>query len=67
LVKEAIDAFIFNDNGQLYITFKAYGLDDRPIEILGSKLSADGLKLEGEPFSLIKRRPAFRYGGTKHP
>jgi beta-xylosidase len=24
--KEAIDAFIFNDNGQLYITFKAYGL-----------------------------------------
>jgi beta-xylosidase len=52
--KEAIDAFVFNDNGQLYITFKAYGLDKRPIEILGSKLSADGLKLEGEPFSLLK-------------
>ncbi|AMR31262.1 beta-xylosidase [Mucilaginibacter sp. PAMC 26640] len=51
---EAIDAFIFNDNGQLYITFKAYGLDNRPIEILGSKLSADGLKLEGQPFSLLK-------------
>jgi beta-xylosidase len=52
--KEAIDAFLFNDNGQLYITFKAYGLDKRPIEILGYKLSADGLKLEGEPFSLLK-------------
>lgn len=52
--KEAIDPFIFNDGGQLYITFKAYGLDDRPIELLGSKLSADGLKLEGELFSLLK-------------
>jgi len=52
--KEAIDAFVFNDKGQLYITFKAYGLDKRPIEILASKLSANGLKLEGEPFSLLK-------------
>jgi beta-xylosidase len=52
--KEAIDAFVFRDDGQLYITFKAYGLDNRPIEILGCKLSADGLKLEGEPFSLLK-------------
>lgn len=52
--KEAIDGFVFNDNGQLYITFKAYGLDNRPIEILGSRLSADGLKLEGEVFSLLK-------------
>ncbi|WP_236059857.1 family 43 glycosylhydrolase [Chitinophaga rhizophila] len=52
--KEAIDAFVFNDNGQLYITFKAYGLDDRPIELLGSRLSADGLKTEGELFSLLK-------------
>jgi beta-xylosidase len=52
--KEAIDAFVYNDNGQLYITFKAYGLDNMPIEILGSKLSADGLKLEGELFTLFK-------------
>lgn len=52
--KEAIDPFIFNDGGQLYITFKAYGLDDRPIEILGGRLSADGLKTEGEFFSLLK-------------
>lgn len=50
---EAIDAFIFDDNGQLYITWKAYGLDKRPIELIGSKLSADGLRLEGEPFSLM--------------
>jgi beta-xylosidase len=52
--KEAIDAFIFNDNGQLYITYKAFGLDGRPIEILGRKLSSDGLKLEGNLFSLFK-------------
>ena len=52
--KEAIDAFVYNENGQLYITFKAYGLDDRPIEILGSKLSNDGLKLVGEPFTIFK-------------
>lgn len=50
---EAIDAFVYDDNGQLYISWKAYGLDKRPIEILGSKLSADGLKLEGEPFTLL--------------
>jgi beta-xylosidase len=50
---EAIDAFVFDDNGQLYITWKAYGLDERPIELIGSKLSDDGLHLEGEPFSLM--------------
>lgn len=52
--KEAIDGFVINDNGQLYISFKAYGLDKRPIEILCAKLSADGLKMEGEPFSLLR-------------
>jgi len=51
---ESIDPFIYNDNGQLYMSFKAYGLDDRPIELLGIKLSADGLKTEGETFSLLK-------------
>ncbi|RCH56721.1 beta-xylosidase [Mucilaginibacter hurinus] len=51
---EAIDAFVFNDNGQLYITWKAYGLAGKPIEILGSKLSADGFKLEGEPVTLLR-------------
>lgn len=52
--KEAIDAFVYDDDGQLYISFKAYGLDNRPIELLGSKLSPDGLKLKGETFSLLK-------------
>lgn len=50
---EAIDAFVYNDNGQLYISWKAYGLDKRPIELLGCKLSSDGLELDGEPFSLL--------------
>ncbi|MEO6316440.1 MAG: glycoside hydrolase family 43 protein [Chitinophagaceae bacterium] len=52
--KEAIDAFVFEDEGRLYITFKAYGLDERPIEILGSALSEDGLQLAGSIFSLFK-------------
>jgi len=51
---EDIDAFVYNDNGQLYITWKAYGLDPRPDEILGCKLSADGLSLEGEPFTVLR-------------
>ncbi len=50
---EAIDAFVYDDNGQLYITWKAYGLDRRPIEIVGSKLSSDGLRLEGEMFTML--------------
>jgi len=52
--KEAIDPFVLEDNGELYITFKAYGLDQRPIELLGCKLSNDGLKVEGEPFTLLR-------------
>ncbi len=51
---EAIDAFVYDDEGRLYITWKAYGLDDRPIEILGARLSEDGLRLEGEPFSMLR-------------
>lgn len=52
--KEAIDPFVYNDNGQLYITFKAYGLDSRPIEIVVRKLSPDGLKAGEEVVSLLK-------------
>ena len=51
---EAIDAFIFEDEGKLYISWKAYGLDPRPIELLCSEISPDGLKLVGEPFMLLK-------------
>jgi len=53
--KEAIDAFVVEDNGKLFITWKAYGLDkDRGIEILGAELAPDGLKVTGKEFSLIK-------------
>jgi beta-xylosidase len=52
--REAIDPFIFKDGGQLYITFKAYGLDKRPIELLADKLSPDGLTAKGEIISLLK-------------
>lgn len=51
---EAIDAFVYDDNGQLYITWKAYGLDGgRPIELLGCRLSSDGLYLNGKPFTML--------------
>ncbi len=51
--KEAIDAYVFkDDDGKLYITWKAYGLEERPIEILASELSPDGLSLKGAHFTL---------------
>ena len=46
--KEAIDAYVFDDQGQLHVSWKAYGLDKRPIELLSSRLSDDGLSLTGE-------------------
>ena len=51
---EAIDAFVLEDKGNLYISWKAYGLDNRPIELLACKLTPDGLKLAGQPFSLLR-------------
>tara|TARA_R110002049_G_scaffold308913_1_gene514888 strand:+ start:34255 stop:35838 length:1584 start_codon:yes stop_codon:yes gene_type:complete len=52
--EEAIDGFVFKDeDDKLYITWKAYGLTDgRDVEILASELSADGLKLVGNHFTL---------------
>lgn len=52
--KEAIDPFVIEEANKLYITWKAYGLDKRPIEILGARLSDDGLKVTGEPFMLLR-------------
>lgn len=51
---EAIDAFVFEDEGRLYISWKAYGLDKRPIKLLCAELDPSGIKLAGEPFSLLK-------------
>ncbi|MBD8490049.1 family 43 glycosylhydrolase [Echinicola sp. CAU 1574] len=51
---ESIDAFVNEVEGQLYVTWKAYGLNpDKPIQILGSKLSDNGLQLEGEVFEVV--------------
>jgi beta-xylosidase len=65
--KEAIDAFVVEDKGKLYITWKAYGLDkDRGIELLGAELAPDGLKVIGKEFSLIKADPAgWESGGAE--
>ncbi len=51
---EAIDAFVVEDKGKLFITWKAYGLDKgKTIELLGAELSPDGLKVTGKAFTLI--------------
>lgn len=52
--KEAIDAFVLEEDGKLYISWKAYGLDNRPIELLACRLSDDGLRTEGQPFTLLR-------------
>lgn len=67
--KEAIDAFVFKDtDGKLYICWKAYGLNkDRPIEILASELSTDGLKLIGDHFSLTRYDEGWVGNGDEGP
>ncbi len=64
---EAIDAFVYDENGSLYITWKAYGLTpDKPIQLLGSKLSDDGLSLVGSEFEiLIANEDDWERGGIE--
>ena len=64
---EAIDAYINEDKGKLYITWKAYGLDKgKTIELLGAELSADGLTVIGEAFTLITaNKNDWEGGGTE--
>lgn len=51
---EAIDAYVYKENNTTYITWKAYGLTpDKPITILGAKLSDDLLELDGEEFTVV--------------
>ncbi len=63
---EAIDAFILEDNGKQYISWKAYGLDNRPIELLCSQLSDDGLSLVGETFTLMRDDDRIGMEGQCH-
>lgn len=64
---EAIDGFVFQDDDQKrYISWKAYGLTKgRPIEILASELSADGLSLVGEHFSLTRFDQGWKGAGDE--
>jgi beta-xylosidase len=65
--KEAIDPFVFkDDDGKLYITWKAFGLNqDRPSEILASELSPDGLSLVGKEFSLTRYDEGWKGEGAE--
>ncbi|GAB4024493.1 glycoside hydrolase family 43 protein [Spirosoma gilvum] len=64
---EAIDPFIIEEGGKPYITWKAYGLDKgKSIELLGAELSADGLKVIGQHFSLLTAdRTGWEAGGME--
>lgn len=64
---EAIDAFVFRDDDEkLYISWKAYGLTkDRPIELLCSELSQDGLHLIGEHFTLTDHDAGWQGAGDE--
>ncbi|WP_339736490.1 family 43 glycosylhydrolase [uncultured Sunxiuqinia sp.] len=65
--KEAIDAFVFrDDDDKLYISWKAYGLTEgRPIELLCSELSQDGLELVGEHFTLTDHSKGWQGAGDE--
>ncbi|HEY3388891.1 MAG TPA: glycoside hydrolase family 43 protein, partial [Prolixibacteraceae bacterium] len=65
--KEAIDGFVFRDDDKkLYICWKAYGLNkERPIEILASELSPNGLSLVGDHFSLTRFDQGWKGDGDE--
>jgi xylan 1,4-beta-xylosidase len=55
--KEAIDGFPFlDDDGRLYLAWKAYGLpdDNIPTTLLASEMTPDGLALRGKAFPLLQ-------------
>ncbi|MGA0555215.1 glycoside hydrolase family 43 protein [Larkinella sp. VNQ87] len=64
---EAIDAYVIEDQGKLFITWKAYGLDKgKDIELLGAELSPDGLKVTGKAFHLLTaERNTWEAGGAE--
>lgn len=49
---EQIDAHVFDDGGQLYMTWKAHGLDPEPDAVACVRLADDGVTIEGESFYL---------------
>jgi len=63
---EAIDAYIIDIDNKPYITWKAYGLDKRPTEILGAELSEDRLTVIGEAFSMLSAEAdTWEFGGIE--
>lgn len=64
---EAIDAFVVEDAGKRYLTWKAYGLDKgKTIQILGRELTADGLGVTGDVFTLLTAEPGgWEAGGVE--
>ncbi len=51
---EQIDSYVFNDDGTLYLCWKAHGLDKCPDEICCVKLGKDCVSIVGEEFTLVR-------------
>ncbi|MEJ1238001.1 family 43 glycosylhydrolase [Chryseolinea sp. T2] len=64
---EAIDAFVFDEDSTLYITWKANGLTHgKTIEIMGAALTSDGLAVQGEPFVMLTAgKDSWENGGME--
>ena len=64
---EAIDAFVYKENDMLYITWKAYGLTPgRSIQLLGCRLTDDGLAIKGDAFEILTAdKNSWEDGGTE--
>ncbi len=67
--EEAIDSYVFqDDDGKLYIIWKAYGLTKgRKVELLASELNPDGLSMVGEPFTLTDLTKGWVGAGDEGP
>lgn len=64
---EAIDAFVIEDAGKLFISWKAYGLDEgRTIEILSSEFDPATMSLKGDVHTLLTaNREDWEKGGIE--
>ncbi len=51
---EQIDSYIFKDDGKLYMSWKAHGVDRCPDEIACRRLSDDCLRFEGDEFTVVR-------------
>ena len=60
---EQIDSYVLNDDGKLYLCWKAHGLDRCPDEICCVRLGEDCVSIVGEEFTLVRDDEAIGMEG----